>query len=196
MKRLTTLLAAALFSCLTICAQSYADYQKAVARYRNVSSVTATATKTTHKAAVSKDQVATGALSVRTPDNVSISISGGKDALLMAGTNFTMTIRGHQAKTNTTKMPSFQTFHDVLESIFSGGKTDISKHSEVKISKSAGNVVLTITPTAASKKAMKRQLFTSFVITIDSKTSEMRALRMNQKGGSYQEYTFSNYKMK
>ena len=196
MKRIATLFTAALFSCITLSAQSYADFQKAVAKYKNVSNVTATTTKTTHKAAVSKDEVSTGTLTVKTPDYVSISVNSGKDALLMDKTNFTMTMRGRQAKTNTTKMPSFQTFHDVLESIFSGGKTDISKHSEVTISKSAGNIVLTITPSAASKKAMKRQLFTSFVIAIDQKTSEMRTLRMNQKGGSYQEYSFSGYKMK
>ena len=54
-------------------------------------------------------------------------------------------------------------------------------------------LVLTITPQPDSKKAARRMMFTSFVLTIDTKTSEIRSLRMNERSG-YTEYTFSGYK--
>lgn len=50
---------------------------------------------------------------------------------------------------------------------------------------------MTITPA----KTKKKQMFSSYVITIDGKAQELRSIRMNQKGGSYTEYTFSNYKL-
>lgn len=167
-----------------------ADFNKAVAKYKSVSSLTANVVKTTHKAAVAKDVVEKGAYYVKKPNKVLISCNGGKDALLMNGTAFTMTIKGRKAKTDSQKNPQFKTFHDVLESVYSGGAVDLSKNNDVKITKSGSKIVLTITPASDPKK---HQMFTSFVVTIDSKTSELSSLRMNQKGGSYTEYTFSGY---
>ena len=174
---------------MTFCAFAQnQDFKKAVAKYKNVSSLTATATRTTHKAAVAKDKVVTGTLSVKKDGKV--AIVNGKDALIMNGTAFTMKKGALKAKTNAATDSRYKTFHDVLEAIFNGGATDISKNADVKISKSGNNVVLTITPTST-----KKLMFSSFVITIDGKAQEMRSIRLNQKGGSYTEYSFSNYKL-
>ena len=48
---------------------------------------------------------------------------------------------------------------------------------------------------ADSKKAARRMMFSSFVLTIDTKTSELKSLRMNERGG-YTEYRFSGYQFK
>lgn len=188
-KTLSTLL---LLLVSTVLLAQNAQYQKAVAKYKTVSSLTATAVKTKHKSSVAKDAVAQGTLYVKKPSKVLITTNGGKDALLMNGTNFTMTVSGRKFKTNSTQNPQFKTFQNVLESIFTGGSIDLSKNSDVEITKSGNNVVLTITPNVDKKNA-KRQLFTSFVLTIDSKTSELRTLRMNEKKGNYTEYKFSGY---
>lgn len=176
-----------------VCALTFAqnaDYQKAVAKYKNVNSLTATATRTTHKAAVAKDKVVSGTLYVKSPAKV--LIANGKDALLMNGTSFTMRKGPLKAKTDSKTNMQYRTFHDVLESIFNGGKTDLSKLSDVTISKKGTNVVLTIIPKAEGKKKM---MFSSFVITIDGKAQELRTIRLNQGGGSYTEYAFSGYKL-
>lgn len=177
------------------CTISYAQfpyYQKAVAKYKNVSSLTASATKTKHKTSVAKDAVSNGSFYVKSPDKVLISFDKGKDALMMNGTNFVMTIKGHKFKTNSKQNAQFKTFQAVLESIFSGGSIDLAKYKDVDIKKSGNNVVLTVTP-VMDKKGAKRQMFTSFVVTIDSRNSELRSLRMNEKKGNYTEYTFSGY---
>lgn len=164
------------------------DFKKAVAKYKNVSSLTATATRTVHKAGSAKDKVVAGTLSVKKDGKV--AIVNGKDALIMNGNAFTMKKGPLKAKTNAATDTRYKTFHDVLEAIFNGGQTDLTKNSDVKIAKNGTNVVLTITPTST-----KKLMFSSFIITIDGKAQEMRSIRLNQKGGSYTEYVFSGYKL-
>ena len=174
---------------ITFCAMAQSqDFKKAVAKYKNVASLTATATRTVHKAAVAKDKVVAGTLSVKKDGKV--AIVNGKDALIMNGNAFTMKKGALKAKTNAATDSRYKTFHDVLEAIFNGGQTDLTKNSDVKIAKNGTNVVLTITPTST-----KKLMFSSFIITIDGKAQEMRSIRLNQKGGSYTEYTFSGYKL-
>ncbi len=164
------------------------DFKKAVAKYKNVSSLTATATRTVHKAAAAKDKVTPGSLQVKKDGKV--AIVNGKDALIMNGNAFTMKKGPLKAKTNAATDSRYKTFHDVLEAIFNGGHTDLSKNNDVKMAKNGANVVLTITPSST-----KKLMFSSFIITIDGKAQELRSIRLNQKGGSYTEYVFSNYKL-
>ncbi|MBQ7451491.1 MAG: outer-membrane lipoprotein carrier protein LolA, partial [Prevotella sp.] len=96
-----------------------------------------------------------------------------------------------KAKTDSNKDSQYKTFHDVLVSIFNGGTTDISHHSDIKMVKSGTNIILTITPVSSKKK----QMFSSFIVTVDGKAQELRSIRMMQKGGSYTEYTFTGYKL-
>ena len=63
------------------------------------------------------------------------------------------------------------------------------------MTKQGNNIILTITPIADSKKAQRRMLFSSFVLTIDKNTSELKALRMNERCG-YTEYTFTGHQFK
>lgn len=174
---------------ITFCAMAQSqDFKKAVAKYKNVSSLTATATRTVHKAGSAKDKVVAGTLSVKKDGKV--AIVNGKDALIMNGNAFTMKKGPLKAKTNAATDTRYKTFHDVLEAIFNGGQTDLTKNSDVKITKNGTNVVLTITPTST-----KKLMFSSFIITIDGKAQEMHSIRLNQKGGSYTEYVFSGYKL-
>lgn len=187
MKKILTLLIALTMS--TMMFAQFADFQKSVAKYKNVSSLTATATRTTHKAAVAKDKVESGTLYVKKPNKVLI-VNGG-DKLKMNGTKFTIKKGMISGSTDSNKDAQYRTFHDVLESIFTGGSKDISKNADVKITKSGSNVIITITPNAGGKKMM----FNSFVVTIDGAKQELRSIRLNQKKDGYTLYTFSNYKL-
>lgn len=179
---------------LSLCfAQS--DFQKAVARYKTVKSVTASVVKTMHRNAVSKDAVSKGTLLMKAPSEVCITIDGGKDQLLMQGSTFTMTVKGKKHTTSSQKNTQFASFQTVFESLLSGGSVDVSKLTDLTIVKQGSALQLTITPQAASKKAARRLLFSSIVIVIDTKTSELKSLRMNEKAG-YTEYTFSGFQFK
>ena len=194
MRRVLLLLA--LIGQMTLAGAQQADFQKAVARYKNSTSVTATATKTTHKAALAKDETAKGTLTMKQPAQVSITITEGKDQLLMEGSQFTMVAGGRKHKTSSQKNAQFASFQTVFESILSGGAKDISKLTDLEVKKQGSLLLLTITPVADSKKAARRMMFTSFQLVIDTKTSELRSLRMNEKAGNYTEYTFTNFNFK
>ena len=178
------------FSLMAAAQQS--DFQKAVARYKKSQHVTANVAKTIHKKAIAKDITDKGTLTMNQPAEVSISCNEGKDQLLMQGSQFTMVIKGRKHTTNSQTNPQFASFQTVFESILAGGDKDISKLTDLTMTKQDGLLTLTITPQANSKKAARRMLFSSFVLTIDTRTSELRTLRMNDRAG-YTEYTFSNY---
>ena len=183
-----------LLTSLPLSAQN-ADLQKAVVRYKKATTVTAAATKTSHKDAIAKDVVTKGTLTMKKPAEVGIVIDGGKDQLLMKGSDFTMVVKGKSHKTSSQKNPQFATFQAVFEYILKGGEGDLTKLSDLAITKQGNNIVLTITPQADSKQAQRRMLFSSFVLTIDKNTSELKALRMNEKSG-YTEYTFTGHQFK
>lgn len=178
---------------ITVCVAQNADLQKAVARYKKASTVTAVAKKTTHKEALAKDVVTKGTLTMKKPADVGIVIDGGKDQLLMHGSEFTMVVKGKSHKTSSQKNTQFATFQAVFEYILKGGDGDLSKLGDLAVTKQGSNIVLTITPQATSKKVQRRMLFSSFVLTLDKNTSELKSLRMNERGG-YTEYTFTNHK--
>lgn len=145
---------------------------------------TATATRVVNKG--KKSTTTAGTLYAKKASKVAIIT--GKDALIMNGTAFTMKKGPLKAKTDATKDMQYRTFHDVLENILLGGNTDVSKYSDTKITKSNGNTVYTITPSAGNKKLM----FTSFVLTVSGK--ELKSIRLNQRNGHYTDYLFSDYK--
>ena len=138
-------------------------------------------TRTHHRAAVTKDAVTTGSMTIRKPDYISISTDGGKEQLIMEGTKFTMTMGGKKHVTDSRKNKQFATFHNVLEAVINNQA--IPAGDELTASTKNWQKTITITP---EKK--KRQMFSSFVLVIDAKTSAILQLRMNGRGGDYTDY--------
>lgn len=142
-----------------------------------------TVTKVSHSKAVKTDVVTTGEMTIRKPDYICISTDGGKDQLIMDGTKFTMTTKGKKHVTDSKTNALFATFQKVLHAVVNG--QPIPTGDDLTIQKSDGIQTVTIAPSA-----QKRQMFTSFVLVVDSKTSAMKTLRMNGRNESYTEYTF------
>lgn len=143
-----------------------------------------TVTKTSHKKAVKTDVVTTGTLTIRKPDYICISTDGGKDQLIMDGTKFTMTMGGRQHVTDSQKNPQFATFHTVLKAVIN--EKSIPQSDDLTLTTKGNMTTVTIVPT--DKK--KRQMFTSFVLTLNTKTKALHTLRMNGRGEDYTEYEF------
>ena len=87
-------------------------------------------------------------------------------------------------------------FNYKYESFLAGGQKSISQLSDLKMTKSGTMLILTITPNATTKKEARRMMFTSFVLSIDTKTDEIKSIRMNEKAGNYTEYSFSRFVLK
>lgn len=143
-----------------------------------------TVTKTSHKKAVKTDVVTTGTLTIHKPDYICISTDGGKDQLIMDGTKFTMTMGGRQHVTDSQKNPQFATFHTVLKAVIN--EKSIPQSDDLTLTTKGNMTTVTIVPT--DKK--KRQMFTSFVLTLNTKTKALHTLRMNGRGEDYTEYEF------
>ena len=141
-------------------------------------------TKVTHRKAVKTDMVTTGTMTVRKPDYICISTDGDKDRLVMDGTKFTMTMGGRQHVTDSRKNAQFATFQAVLHAVING--KPVPEGDDLTVTTANGRTTITITPTGKKK----RQLFTSFVLTVDAKTSAFRVLRMNGRKEDYTEYAF------
>ena len=142
-----------------------------------------TVTRTRHQAALTTDAVTTGTLTIRKPDYICISTDGGRDQLLMEGTKFTMTMGGKKHVTDSRRNAQFATFQKVLNAVING--QPVTKGEDMTIVTKNGLQTITITPAAK-----KRQMFTSFVLVVDAKTSDFRQLRMNELGGNYVNYDF------
>ncbi len=142
-----------------------------------------TVTKVSHSKAVKTDVVTTGEMTIRKPDYICISTDGGKDQLIMDGTKFTIITKGKKHVTDSKTNALFATFQKVLHAVIND--QPIPAGNDLTIQKSNGLQTITITPSA-----QKRQMFTSFVLVVDSKTSVMKRLRMNGRNDGYTEYTF------
>ena len=140
-------------------------------------------TRVSHSKAVKTDVVTTGDMKIRKPDYICITTDNGKDQLLMDGTAFTMTIKGKKHVTDSKTNAQFATFQKVLHAVINN--QPIPEGNDLTVQTKGGLKTITITP---SEK--KRQMFTSFVLVVDSKTSAMKTLRMNGRNESYTEYTF------
>lgn len=141
-------------------------------------------TRTRHQAALTTDAVTTGTLTIRKPDYICISTDGGRDQLLMDGTKFTMTMGGKQHETDSQQNPQFDTFQKVLHAVINA--QPIPECEDLTVETKNGQRTITIMP--STKK--KRQMFTSFVLVIDEKTSAFRQLRMNERADNYINYDF------
>lgn len=141
-------------------------------------------TRTRHQAALTTDAVTTGTLTIRKPDYICISTDGGRDQLLMDGTKFTMTMGGKLHETDSQQNPQFDTFQKVLHAVINA--QPIPEYEDLTVETKNGQRTITITP--STKK--KRQMFTSFVLVIDEKTSAFRQLRMNERADNYINYDF------
>ncbi len=144
-----------------------------------------TVTKVTHKKALKTDAVTTGTLTIRKPSYICISTDGDKDQLIMDGTQFTMTMGGKKHVTDSKKNPQFATFQSVLTAVING--KPVPDGDDLTVTTKDGLQTITITPTGKKR----RQMFTSFVLVINAKTSAFKTLRMNDRSGGYMEYTFN-----
>ena len=142
-----------------------------------------TVTRTRHQAALTTDAVTTGTLTIRKPNYICITTDGGREQLLMDGTQFTMTMGGKKHVTDSRQNAQFATFQKVLNAVING--QPVPQSEDMTIVTKNGLQTITITPTAK-----KRQMFTSFVLVVDAKTSAFRQLRMNERAGNYVNYDF------
>ncbi|WP_418697818.1 LolA family protein [Bacteroides sp.] len=194
MKKLFILFITALFSCVPLLAQD-AGMQKAVDRYKNMNTLTATVIQTKHNAAVTQDVASRGYFYFKKPARMCMTFNEGSETLLMDDNTFTMVTDGKKSVAKGKGNNQFESLLAVFKNITAGedAAVDLSDMADVEMTKHDNICTLTVIPIVSDEKAKRKMMFTSFVLTIDLKSSELKSLRMNEKGKNYTQYDFSNY---
>lgn len=172
----------------------YTDIQQAMKKYKKVNTMTASVVRTKHNVALYNDVVTNGKLFFKQPSHVSMIFNGGKDKLLMNGSNFVMVNNSRQSVAKGKTQSQFDAFIMVFRNVFLGENCDIKGIADTKVTRKGNMCTLTVTPVVdGGKKTQKRLMFTSFSLVIDLKSAEFKSLRMNERGGNYTQYDFSGY---
>ncbi|WP_102406779.1 LolA family protein [Parabacteroides bouchesdurhonensis] len=185
----------ALLICTGLSAQR-ADIRKAAERYKNANTVITNVTQTRHNTAIAQDMIAQGHFYYKKPNCQSMIFKDVKEMLLAVDNTFVMVKDGKQ-RTARAKGKGNNPF-EVLQSVFrnllsADDETSLSELADVKLTKQGDICTIIITPTVTDSKVKRRMMFTSCVATIDLKVAELHRLRINEQGGNYTQYDFSNY---
>lgn len=197
MKKFLSMIVAALVAVVSLHAQDQEMMQKAMERYKNMTTLTADVRMTKHNTLVTKDVTSQGKFYFKKPSKMLLALDSGKDAMLMNGDNFTLLSDGKPQTTSGKGNSQLQALTSALKAFSAGEQSDIdlSDIADVDVTTKGNLVTMTITPIVTDAKAKRKQMFSSFVIVIDQKAGELRSLRLNEKGQNYTEYTFSNFQL-
>lgn len=167
------------------------DFEQAVARFKTSQNVKAKAVRIFHLGFLNKNVTSHGSLSISAPNKMNITVAKGKEQLDMTGNDFTIMMFGLEHKTSSISNAQFKTFQAVLTAIINGTPTLLNGVKGIDISKSGDLLTISIDPSCELDKD-KKPMFTSYTITLDCKSGVINTLRLNRKGKSYIEYTFSD----
>lgn len=185
----------ALLICTGLSAQR-ADIRKAAERYKNANTVITNVTQTRHNTAIAQDMTALGHFYYKKPNCQSMVFQDAKEMLLAVDNTFVMVKDGKQrmARAKGKGNNPFEVLQSVFRNLLSADDdASLSELADVQLTKQGDICTVTIIPTVTDPKVKRRMMFTSCVATIDLKTAELRSLRINEQGGNYTQYDFSNY---
>lgn len=151
-------------------------------------------TQTKHNKSITKDQVSKGTFTFTRPSSVNLSFNSGKDAWLINSGVFTM-VQGGKSRVASPQVSSqFKSLEAIFQHIFNkeGAKISLSDCKDLKVTTQGSSTVYTITPEATDAKQRRRLMFTSLVVTTDTKTGKLKTMRMNEKDTNYTQYDFEN----
>ncbi len=198
MKKILTILSFILlsFSFFLCNAQDAEMMQKAQEKFKNMQTLEADVVMTKHNTMVTKDVTTPGKFYFKKPSKMCLTFNGGKDVLLMDGQSFTMVKDGNKQTMNAQGNSQFEALKTLMQNFSAGQESDIdlSDIADVDMEKQGDLIKMTITPIVTDSKEKRKMMFTSFVVSIDQKKSELMSVRMNEKGQNYTQYDFSNFK--
>ena len=171
--------------------------QKAQERFKNMETLEADVVMTKHTTMVTKDVTSKGKFYFKKPSKMTMSFNEGADLLLMDGQTFTMVKDGKKQTMSGNGNSQLEALKTLLQNFSAGqeSEVDLSDIADVDMERNGDLVVITVTPIVTDAKQKRKMMFTSFVVTVNTKKSELKTVRMNEKGENYTEYEFSNFKV-
>lgn len=178
-------------------AQDAEMMQKAQEKFKNMQTLTADVTMTKHNTMVTKDVTSQGKFYFKKPSKLCMTFNAGQDMLLMDGQVFTMVNDGKKQSVNGGGNSQFEALKTLMQSFSAGQETeiDLSEIADVDMEKAGDLITMTITPIVTDPKQKRKMMFSSFIVKLDAKKSELKSIRLNEKGQNYTQYDFSNFKL-
>ncbi len=196
-KRFCAVFTALLLACTVLPAQE-AEIRQAMKRYRDICTLEASVVRVRHNAALTEDTTLEGKLYFKAPGRMCMTFEGGEDMLLMEDGVFTIVDGGHKSVARGKTQTQFESLAEVFKDVVLGMEADdaLIGCSKVTIEKEGNLCMLTVSPAGTEEaKLSRRILYTSFVLTIDLKSSEFKSLRMNERGQNYTRYDFTGFRL-
>lgn len=178
-------------------AQDAEMMQKAQERYKNMETLVADVVMTKHNTMVTKDVSSAGKFYFKKPSQLCLTFNDGADMLLTDGQTFTMVADGKKQSVNASGNGQFAALKTLLQNFSAGQESeiDLSEIADVDMEKAGNLVTLTIAPIVTDPKQKRKMLFSSFIVTVDQQKSELKSVRLNEKGQNYTQYDFKNFKV-
>ena len=180
----------------TAVAQDAEMMQRAQERYKNMETLVADVQMTRHNTMVTKDVTATGKFYFKKTSKICLTFNDGADMLLTDGETFTMVADGKKQSVNASGNGQFESLKTLLQNFSAGQESDVdlSEIADIDMSREGNLMTVTVTPIVTDPKQKRKMLFSSFVVTLDTQKSELKSVRLNEKGQNYTQYDFSNFK--
>jgi len=157
--------------------------------------LTATVTRTKHNTAVTEDLVTKGKFYFSNPDKICMTFDEEKEKLLMDGNNFILINDGKSSVAKGKEANHLELLQSVLQSILTGGDGIIDIHKAENMEITRQDNIIRIAPSTDNAKVKRRMMFTSFTLTLDPGTFQLKSLCMYEKGENYTRYDLSGYKL-
>lgn len=196
MKKIIFILTCLVLSFSFAFAQDAELMKKAQERYKNMTTLEADVQVTKHNTMLTKDLVSAGKFYFKKPSKMCLSVADG-DILLMNGDSFTMVKNGQKQTMSGKGNNQLESFKTMMQNFTAGQESeiDLSDIADVDMETKGNLVTISVTPIISDPKQKRKMLFSSFEIVIDQKAGELKSVTMNEKGGNYTKYAFSNFKM-
>lgn len=166
-------------------------------RFKNMQSLTAPVTQTRHNALLTEDVVSKGTFYFKKPSSMCLSFNNGSDMLLMKGDQFIMVRDGKSTAMSGKGNTQMEALKTLLKNFSAGQESDMSvdDFADVEVERDGDLMVMTIIPRIEDAKARRKMLYSSFVVTVNTKAGELKSIRLNEKGTNYTHYDFGKFQL-
>ncbi len=199
MKKIFSLLSLVLVFCAGLYAQSENDDMMARVqeRFKNMQTLTAPVTQTRHNALLTDDVVSKGTFYFKKPVSMCLSFNNGADMLLMKDDQFIMVRDGKSSAMRGKGNSQMEALKTLLKNFSAGQESDVSidDFADVEVERDGDLMEMTIIPRIEDAKARRKMLYSSFVVTVDTKAGELKSIRLNEKGTNYTHYDFGKFQV-
>lgn len=164
-------------------------------RFKAMTTLTAPVTQTLHNALLADDAVSKGTFYFKKPASMCLTFNDGNDMLLMKDDQFIMVRNGKSSAMRGKGNSQLEALRVLFRNLSTGEESDVSieDFADVDAERDGDLLTMTIIPRIDDPKARRKMIYTSFVVTVDTRAGALKSIRLNEKGSNYTLYDFGKF---